>query len=165
VLSIESRNYYRVSDPQSETQEKAATASFEVTDSSGRSIAITLVAPPYRLVEVVFNDDATPKITYGSGSDFTTEGPNPEIRMPQAGGIVFTLSSPQEGARFADEPFAPPPPADWITDVGTDGQHAFMADLHPGAGSEYSFLVRVSYEGQEWEADDPTIVNVDPSGG
>lgn len=164
VLSIESKNYYRVSDPLSEAEEKPATVSLKAVDSSGRNIEITLVAPPYRLVEVVFNDDATPKITYGPDSDFSSEGSaDPEIKMPQDGGIVFTLSSPQEGARFADQPFAPPPPADWITDVGTDGHYAFLADLHPDAGAKYDFRIRVSYGGQDWESEDPTIVNVEPT--
>jgi hypothetical protein len=160
VLSISAANFYRVSDPLSETQE-AATASLKAIDSSGRSIAITLCAPPYRLVEIEFDVDAKPEVAYGSGSDFSSE--DGEIRMPQDGGIVFTLVSRQEGARFADSPFDPPPPADWIIDVGTDGEHAFLADLHPGAGSSYDFRVRVSYGGQDWESEDPTIVNVDPS--
>jgi hypothetical protein len=168
VLSIESSNYYRVSDPHSDQKEEAAQANLKASDSSGRSIAITLFAPPYRLVEVVFNDDATPKITYGPDSDLSSE--DGEIWMPQDGGIVFTLVSQQEGARFADPPFDPPPPADWIIDVDTDGQHAFMADLHlhQDDGSEYKeygFRIRVSYGGQDWESEDPTIVNVDPSGG
>lgn len=165
VLSIQANNYYRVSDPYSGIKEEAATAGLEASDSSGRSIAITLVAPPYRLVEVEFDADATPQITYGLDSDFSSvDGESPEIGMPQDGGIVFTLVSQQEGARFADPPFDPLPP-DWIIDVGTDGQHAFMADLHPDTGSEYGFRIRVSYGGRDWESEDPTIVNVDPSGG
>jgi len=164
ALSIETDNFYRVIDPLSEAEQEAATASLTATDSSGRNIEITLVDPPYRLVEVVFDDDATPKITYGPDSDFSSDGSvDPEIRMPQDGGILFTLSSPQEGARFASEPFAPPPPSGWITDVGTDGLHAFMADLHPDASSKYDFRIRVSYGGRDQESEDPTIVNGDPS--
>jgi hypothetical protein len=171
TLAIDAHNGNHVESASSKQQEPVFeiffTVTLEGTDESQQRLQITLVAPPYRLVDVDFSlVDGEPTFTYSGDIDEMGT-----LWMPQDGGIIFSLTE-TSGAEFHPlDPIVFQDPLDGIIDIGSDGRLAFMADLYtgdvgpPDASSgtvEHYFNLQVIYNETLYPSD-PTIVNVEPT--
>jgi len=173
TLMIDAHNENHVASASSKQQEPvleiSLTVTLAVTGESQQRLEITLVAPPYRFVEVDFSlVDGEPTFAYSGDIDETGT-----LWMPQEGGIVFSLTEASEAEFDPNGPIVFQDPLDGIIDIGSEGRLAFMADLYtgdvvpPDASTEevgHYFNLQVIYNETLYPSD-PTIVNVDPSGG
>lgn len=169
TIEIDVHNAHRVADPASTGPEKASLALLQATLQSGdgsrsRPFSISLVAPPYRQVEVAFSLGAEGQGNFSYSGDIDVVPAIPEIRTPRDGSVYFTLTG-AEFYRLEPFDFEEDPGDTCIIDIGTTGREAILTDLYKeGGGTGHCFYIQVvGADGKCYRSEDPTIVNVDPS--